>query len=108
LKKNDIILILSVVFIACVGYFFINSSLKKAEWAVIRYDGAEYARVSIDENREISVNGTNTVKIENGQVYVSWANCPDKLCMKQGKIENANKTLVCLPNRVTVEVEEKR
>ena len=33
------------------------------------------------------------------------ADCPDHLCMKQGEISHKGETIVCLPNRVVIEVE---
>lgn len=48
--------------------------------------------------------GTNTLVIQSGKAYISEANCPDKQCMKQGKISRAGEMLVCLPNRVVVKI----
>ena len=33
------------------------------------------------------------------------ANCPDKLCVKQKSISKNNENIICLPNKVIVEVE---
>ena len=33
------------------------------------------------------------------------ADCPDQLCVKQKKISLKNETIVCLPNKVVIEIE---
>ena len=50
--------------------------------------------------------GKNTLIIEDGKAYISEANCPDKQCVKQGKIERTGEMLVCLPNRIVVKIED--
>ncbi len=42
--------------------------------------------------------------IENGTAYLSDANCPDKLCVHQGKISRTGEVITCLPNKLTVTV----
>ena len=42
--------------------------------------------------------------VENGKAYLSDANCPDKLCVHQGKISMTGETITCLPNKLTVTV----
>ena len=32
------------------------------------------------------------------------ADCPDKLCVKTGRISKTGETIVCLPHRVVVEI----
>ena len=51
---------------------------------------------------KISVGNGNTVLIENDGVSMAEADCPDKLCVKQGKIKRGTLPIVCLPNRVVV------
>lgn len=46
----------------------------------------------------------NTVVREGLIVYISDANCQDLLCVQQGQISEVGETLVCLPNRVLVEI----
>ena len=48
--------------------------------------------------------GSNTLVIEDGAVSVTQADCPDKVCVAQGAIRYNGETIVCLPNRVVVEV----
>ena len=46
----------------------------------------------------------NILVIEDGRAYLSDANCPDKLCVHQGKISRTGEVITCLPNKLTVTV----
>ena len=41
---------------------------------------------------------------EDGRARVLASSCPDQLCVHQGEIRYSGQTIVCLPNRVVVEV----
>ena len=45
-----------------------------------------------------------TITVQDGQVFVSGASCPDKLCMAQGHKSHGGETIVCLPNKLVVSV----
>ena len=75
----------------------------------ISLNGEVYREVSLAVNCEIEIVskfGENTVVIENGEVFVTHSNCPDGLCEKQ-KISKSGESIVCLPNRLSVTVEDK-
>ena len=55
------------------------------------------------ESQTIDV-GTNVILIEKDGVSMISATCPDKLCINQGKIKNSSRSIVCLPNRIVVEI----
>ncbi|MCD7945362.1 MAG: NusG domain II-containing protein [Clostridiales bacterium] len=75
---------------------------------VIRQDGQVVASLPLDEDTVYTVQGeddaVNRVVIEDGVVFMEEASCPDRLCVKQGKIRYAGDSLICLPNRVVVEI----
>ena len=52
--------------------------------------------------------GTNVIYVEHDGVSMQNASCPDKLCVKQGKIKNSSRSIVCLPNRIVVEFPSKK
>lgn len=52
----------------------------------------------------IQVGEGNVVLVEQGAISMHSATCPDKLCVKQGKITGGVYPIVCLPNRVTVKI----
>ena len=60
----------------------------------------------LHKNGVFSLNGgTNTLVIENGEAWVSEADCPDKICMGMGKISKNGEFIACLPNQVIIVVE---
>ena len=74
-------------------------------YVVVRVDGREVAKYSLSENGEYELNGgTNILRIEDGKAYLTDADCPDHLCVNQGKISKSGETITCLPNRLTVTV----
>lgn len=74
--------------------------------AVVRVDGRVTERHPLTENGVYPLNGgSNILVIENGEAWLSEANCPDHLCVKMGKIRYNGQTITCLPNRLTVTVE---
>lgn len=75
-------------------------------WAVVRVNGEEVARYSLSENGVYPLNGgSNTLVIQDEQAWLCDADCPDKLCVKQGKISYSGQCITCLPNRLTVTLE---
>ena len=85
-------------------------SPKGGDVAVIRLNGKIYAEVSLGQNKKIEVRSKdgellNIVEIQNDRVFMVYASCPDKLCMKHSPINSgAYSIIVCLPNRVSVEI----
>ena len=73
----------------------------------ITLDGKEYGTYSLDEDREIEIktdNGNNKVEIHDKSVEMKEADCPDKYCVKQGKINKIRQNIVCLPHKIVVEI----
>lgn len=104
MNKNDFMLILCVLAL-CAGLLaFWHFSEKSGDIVTIMVNGELYQTAELYTDAEISVNGTNTVVIHDGEVYMESADCPDQLCVKQGKIHDAGRDIVCLPNRVVVSV----
>lgn len=53
----------------------------------------------------ITQNGhTNILRISPDGVEMVSADCPDQLCVRQGKIQNSIYPIVCLPNRLRIEL----
>ena len=48
--------------------------------------------------------GQNVVHVEHDGISMKSATCKDKLCVKTGKIHSSLLPIICLPNRVVIEV----
>lgn len=110
MKKNDIILLCSVLLAAVVIFgIFAAFAFGKGDTVVVRVDGEEYARLPLDEDAELLIEGvnggTNLLIIKDGKAYISEATCPDLVCVHTGHADEL-KSIVCLPNRVTVSIEK--
>ena len=102
----DLILIAALLLIAAVLYLVIGAGKTPGAYAVVRVRGEELARYPLSENGSFALNGgSNTLVIEDGIAWLSYADCPDKLCMKQGKVHYNGQCLTCLPNKLTVTIE---
>ena len=109
-RKWDLIFILIAAALAAVLYFSgLLAPGGKGAYAVIYFDGTEMERIKLDNNyTELPVRthlGENIVAVSNEEVSVISADCPDKLCVKQGKVSKKGETIVCLPHKIVVEVE---
>ena len=74
--------------------------------AVISVNGKEYETVSLDVDRDFIVNteyGENKIEIKDGNIRVLSADCPDKLCIRHGKLHSKYDSIVCLPNKLVIE-----
>ena len=58
----------------------------------------------LQEEQTIEINDSNLCRIQDGEVNMTEADCPDKLCMHQGPISISGETIVCLPNKVVIEI----
>ena len=106
--KRDLILIGILLLTALILFLlFKDKQLKEPDAvAVVTVDGTEIARYPLSQIGTFVLNeGSNTLVIENGEAWVSEANCPDKLCMGFGKISKNGEIIVCLPNRLIVVIE---
>ena len=106
IKKADVLIIGCVLLaaIAAGAFFWFRSPGARA---VVTVDGEEYAvyDLAVDMRSEIrTALGTNVLVIEHGSAYIASADCPDGLCVGQGRISREGQMLVCLPHRLTVEI----
>ena len=105
-RRADLVVIASLLLLALVLYLVIGATRQEGGVIVVRVDGVETERHSLAESGTYSLNGgSNTLVIADGQAWLSEANCPDLLCVKQGKIHYSGQSIICLPNRLTVTVE---
>ena len=103
LKYRTAIFSCSILLIALI--LFIGQNHENGSFVVVNIDGNK-AYYSLSKDKEIVLNdGSNTLVIKDGYAYMENATCPDKICIKQGKINKKGQTITCLPNKITVSID---
>ncbi len=106
--KNDIYLIAGLLLVLVVFTAILILSGKSGKEVVVSVDGKTVATFPLDEDLTYEIKGyqggSNLLVISGGEAYLTSASCPDHLCINMGKISRAGQSIICLPNRVTVEI----
>lgn len=112
LTKGDKLLIVFVFILALgsMGYVRKQGLSNRDKYVSIQVNGKEIKKIIFDSNlvgNTIPIEtefGYNLVEIGDNQVRVIEADCPDKIDVKQGYISRIGETIVCLPNKMVVEI----
>lgn len=107
MNKNDFKLIMVVILIVSFLFLvrFIN---KKQSNTALVYHGSEIVlKIDLNINNEYTVIGDNgdvVIKVLDKKIKVVKENSPYHLCSKQGYISNSGESIICLPNRIIIEL----
>ena len=107
IKKADIVLFL---ILAALGIAVTVMSLNGAEdgsVVQVSVDGKTYGVYSLNKNQTIEIKqdkSINKITIKDGHVQMSDSTCRNQVCVDTGEISKTSQSIVCLPNRVMVEI----
>ena len=131
IRKADIILFIALVAVGLAASAILTMSHADAgsgAKVIIESDGSLYARYPLSEDRVVVVPAPkqrsvdapsadsdapaseqydyyNVVEIKDGKVSVTEASCKNQVCVRHGSISKAGESIVCLPNRLVVSIE---
>ena len=106
---KDIILILVLILVSIViyiGYSFlaVNGSIVRI---YVNKEFYEELDLSVNQTKKISSEyGTNIIIIKDNKVFVKSASCDNQICVNHKAISNSNESIICIPNRLVVRIEE--
>ena len=104
--KRDLLLVGVLLLAALLLFALTRGTREDGAAAVVTVDGVEVGRYPLSKSGTFPLNGgTNILVVENGEAWVTEANCPDKICMAMGKISRNGEFIACLPNRLLIVVE---
>ena len=113
MKINDVILLIIYITItfAMTWYVVQDKIHAEADQVLVYSDGEVVKRLSWpaeDQSFEV-VNdmGHMTVVIESGHIDVTDSDCPDHICVNTKSISAGGEMIVCLPNKMYVEIKKK-
>lgn len=111
-KRNDWILIAVIFIIVLVLWVLLKQSQGQnmgTGTAVVTIDGTVYKEYQMDqeitEKITLPDGSYNILEIKNGEADITQASCPDRYCVNHRKISKNKESIICLPNKVIVTIE---
>ena len=107
IRKADIVLALALIAAGLLLSWVLSFHDSAGDELKITADGKVFGTYSLFEDQTIHiVNGSkeNHVVIKDGSVHMSGASCSGQDCVRQHAISRSGETIVCLPNRVILEI----
>ena len=107
IKKADILLFFVILLFGIgISWLSLHGSTT-GDKVRITSDGQLYGLYSLNEDREIDVQSdghTNHITIKDGVVSMTSSSCKNQVCVNTAPISHTKDTIVCLPNKVVVEI----
>lgn len=109
MKKGDIIVSLALLAISLLMAFGLSQIGTKSSGQILRIEKNSelYKEVSLDKDQEIIIDDGvhyNKIVIKDGVATMEEANCRDQICTHMSPISIDGETIICLPNRIFLEV----
>lgn len=107
MKKNDFrligIILLAVFLLLAYQYTKKDTGPGSVH---VTIDGKAFGTYQLLETQTIDINGSNTLEIQDKKARVVHADCPDKLCVNQKAIARDGESIICLPNKVVITIQD--
>ena len=103
----DAVLILTLLAAAIAAVLIIRAGQSEGGTVTVSKNGELICQYPLSEDGEYIIadeSASNVLVIENGRAYIREASCPDKLCVNLGKISRTGERIICLPNKIIVEI----
>ena len=103
--RFDLILIASLLIISALAIGVMLLLREEGGYVTVEIAGDKVGEYPLYLNGEYELNGgTNILVIENGEAYMSYADCPGHVCIKRGRIKYRGQSIECSPNNLIVKV----
>ena len=111
-KKRDLlILVIIAAALAIFAAVFYTREKPEGGNVTVTVAGKEYGTYDLTKDQEIPImidgKETNHLIIKDGKADVTEADCPDQICVHTGWIDQEHDMIVCMPNKVVVQIVEK-
>lgn len=107
MNKSDIRLVLILLIVSFFGIMICKIFSSDGKNALVYYDGILIKTIDLSVNDRYVVNGDNgevVIVVNDGKVKVETENSPLHLCSLQGYISNTYESIVCLPNKIVINI----
>ncbi|QAT49276.1 NusG domain II-containing protein [Caproiciproducens sp. NJN-50] len=110
IKKTDFIILLVLLVVCSSGWLFYQKEYgSKAAVAEIYYESELVETVDLTKgiDRRFSIPQNKHVifhQYGDGSICFEESNCPDKICIKSGRLKTVGQSAACLPNRIVLKI----
>ena len=108
--RNDLLFIGGLLLVVAIAALSLWLFSRAGDTVTVTVDGQVFGTYSLNEDRRVEIrngDGYNLLVIENGRARIEVASCPDGICSAHRPIEREGESIICLPNKVVVEVHTK-
>jgi len=109
-KKTDILIVLTIVLIGILSIFiYKHVNKEKPVRAEIYYKSQLVKTVDLTKGQDIHFSIPQNENVifhlePDGSISFEQSDCPDKICIKTGKLHTAGETAACLPNEIFLKI----
>lgn len=104
MKKRDIVLIISILLASLFLWIISVCVMRPGGYLHIYADQSLIGVYDLQEDIEIKILDSNICTIQDGAVFMSYADCPDLVCVHTSAISKTGQTIICMPNKVVLEI----
>ena len=107
IKKADIALFFVILIFGLAISWFTLTMNTDGDKVIVSVDGKTYGIYSLAKEQTIEVKQeacTNYITIKDGKVSMESSTCKNQVCVNTGAISQTKDSIVCLPNKVLVEI----
>jgi hypothetical protein len=107
MNKSDVKLVGILLIVSILGVFCFRIFSKKGENAYVFHDGNLVLTIDLGINGDYVVDGDLgdvSIAVRDGKIKVEDETSPLHLCSLQGFIDSSNESIVCLPNKVVINI----
>ena len=107
MNKSDLKLVFVLLIVSIIGVVVFKLIGKSGGSALVYHDGELIKTIDLSIDNKYVVNGDNgdvVIVVSGGKIKVDTENSPLHLCSKQGYISNTYESIVCLPNKIVINI----
>lgn len=105
--RNDLVLIAALLAVLSAAGACLYLLRGEGTTVTVKVDAQVVGVYPLSEDRVVDIpsqQGHNQLVIRDGQAVMETATCPDGICVAHHPIHREGESIVCLPNRVVVEI----
>lgn len=108
MKPLDFVLIFVLMVISFAPFLLLSPKQSVQPTAQLRVDGKVIKNFDLTRNQTYTYRDKdgdiNEIEVRDRKIGITYANCPDQVCVRKGFIDKAGQTIVCLPHKLVIEV----